>query len=553
MRRRHDQHSQYVKVALALFWVLLVLPSTLMAGTVTLGTPSSSSVTEGPSTTVTIPLTISDTIFTDFTLSYTISGIGITGSDYNDTTGSITLNAGDNSGTVLPDIVLEIPQDSLVEATETLTIELNDPANGTDSVSGSQAITITDNDGQASISIDDVTVDESAGTASFTVSLNKQVDTDVEVTYTLGASGDTATFSSDYAANATTPSPVTIPAGSNSTSLLVNVTDDSLVDLDPEMFTVTLGSPSAASRDVVIGDGIGTGTITDNDGQASISIDDVTVDESAGTASFTVSLNKQVDTDVEVTYTLGASGDTATLNSDYAANATTPSPVTIPAGSNSTSLLVNVTDDSLVDLDPETFTVTLGSPSAAGRDVVIGDGIGTGTITDNDGQASISIDDVTVDESAGTASFTVSLNKQVDTDVEVTYTLGASGDTATLNSDYAANATTPSPVTIPAGSNSTSLLVNVTDDSLVDLDPEMFTVTLGSPSAASRDVVIGDGIGTGTITDNDGQASISIDDVTVDESAGTASFTVSLNKQVDTDVEVTYTLGASGDTATLNQ
>ena len=73
----------------------------------------------------------------------------------------------------------------------------------------------------------------------------------------------------------------------------------------------------------------------------------------------------------------------------FAALSTTPQTVSVP-----------ITDDNIVEAT-ETFTASLSTATAlGGRSVDLTD-TGTGTITDND-TATFTIDDVTVNEAAGT-------------------------------------------------------------------------------------------------------------------------------------------------------
>ena len=84
-----------------------------------------------------------------------------------------------------------------------------------------------------------------------------------------------------------------------------------------------------------------------------------TVDESAGSASFTVTLSKTWTAAVLVD--VATSNGSATAGSDYTA---VNRSVTISAGSTSTTVSVTVIDDAVVESD-ETFTVTLSNPTNA--------------------------------------------------------------------------------------------------------------------------------------------------------------------------------------------
>src|SRR5207249_2579406 len=135
---------------------------------------------------------------------------------------------------------------------------------------------------------------------------------------------------------------------------------------------------------------------TDND-TATFAIDDMTVNEADGTLSFTVSLANPIDTPakVNVSYANVSTGatdfDHATDAVTFAANSTTSQTVTVA-----------ITNDTLVEAT-ETFTASLtldATTPLTGHAKDLSD-TGTGTITDND-SATFTINDVTVNESAGT-------------------------------------------------------------------------------------------------------------------------------------------------------
>ncbi len=89
---------------------------------------------------------------------------------------------------------------------------------------------------------------------------------------------------------------------------------------------------------------------------------------------------------------------------DYTAGSGT---LSFAAGVTTKTIVVPILEDTLDELN-ETFTVNLSQPDATRRSRM---GQGIGTITDNDATPTLSIDDVTVNEGAGTATFTVTLER----------------------------------------------------------------------------------------------------------------------------------------------
>ena len=114
-----------------------------------------------------------------------------------------------------------------------------------------------------------------------------------------------------------------------------------------------------------------------------LSIADVTVDEGAGNAVLTISMESTTSTSVTVRYS--TFDGTATSPNDYIATTTT---IAIPANQRSTSVQIPIVDDGLGESD-ETFTVVLSNPSA-GMEISGSNGTATVTILDNDTAPSIS-------------------------------------------------------------------------------------------------------------------------------------------------------------------
>ncbi|MEN9743373.1 MAG: hypothetical protein RLZZ65_1178, partial [Bacteroidota bacterium] len=108
-----------------------------------------------------------------------------------------------------------------------------------------------------------------------------------------------------------------------------------------------------------------------------MSINDVTVGEAAGTATLTVTLSAASTSIINVNYT--TSNGTALSGTDYT---TTTGSLTIPAGQTSVTFTIPILNDATYE-STESFTVTLTDPT----NVSILDASGTVTITDNDSNA----------------------------------------------------------------------------------------------------------------------------------------------------------------------
>nr|MDJ0552890.1 DUF4347 domain-containing protein [Microcoleaceae cyanobacterium MO_207.B10] len=138
------------------------------------------------------------------------------------------------------------------------------------------------------------------------------------------------------------------------------------------------------------------------DSAPEISINDVTVNESEGLATFTVTLDKSrsVDGDITVEYT--TNNDIAIAGSDYLASSGI---VTIPTGQTEATVTIAIEEDEIYEGD-ESFIVQLFNPTKA----LINDGEAEGTIIDNDNPPNISINDTQVTEGQP-AVFTLSLDQ----------------------------------------------------------------------------------------------------------------------------------------------
>jgi large repetitive protein len=340
------------------------------------------------------------------------------------------------------------------------------------------------------VSIGNVTVIEGdAGTvnATFAVTLNQASDLSVSVNY--ATANDTASAPADYQASGST---LVFAPGERTLPVTVVVNGDTIDEAD-ERFFVDLSNPVNAE----IGDGRGSGGITDDDGPA-ISIEDVTVVEGnlgTTTAGFVASLSAASPQPVSVSYAI-ADG-TATTPGDYLA---------VPG------------------------TLTFVNLSGA-VDGTIADAQARGTITNDDGPPSLSINNVSVPEgNAGTASATFTVTLAPASGHTVTVDYATSDGTATAPADYTP---TSGQLAFAPGDTTHTLVVPVNGDTVDEIN-ENFTVTLTNPVHAT----IGDGQGRGTITDDDGPA-ISIGDTTAVEGTP-AGFVVSLTAPSPQAVSVTY-------------
>ncbi|MEA3207025.1 MAG: hypothetical protein QOE70_82 [Chthoniobacter sp.] len=522
-------------------------------------------VNEGAGT-VTFTVTLSAASGLPVTVNYaTGSGTATSGADFTATSGTLTFAPGVISQTVTVSIV----NDTTFENSETFNVTLSAPTNAL-IADGLGLGTITDDgtgaggtdDDTPTVSIDNPLVAEGTHShAVFTITLSNASTTAVAFNLTLAdgtATGGGTDFgaglevSTDGGANWTPSTTASIAAGNLSVLVRTPINND-LLDEVAETFTLTASRTSGATTNPSV---IGTATITDNDPPPSLSIDDLSINEGAGTATFTVTLNTPSGLPVTVNY--ATSNGTATAGADYSSATGT---LSFAPGVTSQTITVAILNDAIFE-NSETFNVLLSTPTNA----TIADNVGVGTIHDdgtgvggtNNDTPNLTVSSITATEGADLyAVFTVSLSNPSTTAVTVSLALangtavGAGTDYGTsgagnlqVSTDGGLNWVDANSATIAAGSLSVLVRTPVANDAL-DEAPETFTLTatrtLGTTTNAAA-------TGTATIADNDPAPSLTIDDVTVNEGAGTATFTVTLGPVSGQTVTVNYT--TSSGTAT---
>ena len=355
-----------------------------------------------------------------------------------------------------------------------------------------------DNDGTATcdigafefrhqLAIADTTVtegDSGSVNAVFTVTLSPTRTQPVTVTYAT-ADGTAKVSDNDY--QSTSGSLVFNP-GEASKLITVAVLGDT-TDEPNETFTVTLSNAQGA--DIV--DAQGVGTIVDDDGLPSLTINDATVTEGdSGTvnAVFTVTLSPASGQAVTVDY--ATADGTAKADQDYTA---TNGTLRFNPGETQKTITVTVKGDIIDEGTSERFTVNLSNAQNA----TIYDGQGVGTITDDE-TATLAVNDpapVTEGDS-GTkpVSFEVTLSTPSAFTVTVDYE--TRDNTATAGQDYIAASDT---LTFTPGMTRTTVTVQIIGDT-VDEPDEAFYLYLRNVQNAG----IQDNSGTAYITDDDGAA-----------------------------------------------
>jgi hypothetical protein len=395
-----------------------------------------------------------------------------------------------------------------------------------------------------SLSINSVALAEgNSGTKAMTFTVTLSAASTKIVTVAFATADGTATSSSlavggaDYVATSGT---VTFGPGDKTKTLNVYVRSD--VTPEPnETFTLKLSNAVNAS----IAQGVGTGTIEDDDGVPSISIGNALVTEgNTGTTpavfNLTLSAPSSQTVTVHAKTTDGAGAGAATAaDNDYTPIADTT--VTFNPGETAKTVTVSVVGDTTTESN-ETFTVDLSSPTNA----IVGTASGTATIQNDDGvvQPSISIADATVTEgNAGTKTMTFAVTLSASSTQTVTVDFKTTDGTATAigvaasgGQDYGAASNT---LTFAPGVTSQVVSITINGD-ILNEDNEGFTVDLSNATNA----IISKVQGAATITNDDGVPTLAINSTSVAEGqAGSRAltFTISLSNPSGKTVTVGYT------------
>ena len=428
--------------------------------------------------TLTVTATLSFTYASDVTIPYTMTGTASSPSDYSITASPLVITAGNASGS----ITITVVDDVVDELDETVIVTMGVLTNGIKGATDVHTATITDNDSAPTISIDDPTVSEGAGTGTVTVTLTGGSYLGVTVDYT--TSTGTAIEGTDFTDATGTLTWAADETGTKTYS--ITITNDTL-DENDKTITNTLSNPTNST----ISDSTGTMTITDNDDAPTVAwtASSQSGAESVGTMTIIAQLSAVSGLDVTLPYTL--TGTAVGTGTDYSITA---SPVTITAGSSTTTVTITVVDDAL-DENSETVISTIGVPTNA---TVGATTVHTATITDNDEPPVVNWTTSTqsIAESAETITITAELSTASSFTITVPFTV--TGTAVGSGVDYTIDS---SPVTISAGSTTTDISLTVIEEIIVE-PTETVIVTMGTPTNGTKGTT---DIHTASITNDDNQ------------------------------------------------
>jgi predicted extracellular nuclease len=220
-----------------------------------------------------------------------------------------------------------------------------------------------------------------------------------------------------------------------------------------------------------------------------VAVSDVSVNEAAGTMTFTVTRTNAVAGAFSIAY--ATADGTASAGSDYTATSGT---LNFADNQVSATVTVAISNDGTPELD-ETLFLNLSNPT---NGATIGDAQATGTIINDDGTPiQVSINDVSIVEgNSGTSILTFTVTRSGDSGAfDVSF--ATANDSATAPSDYIANSGT---LSFGVGQNTQTISITVNGD-LSPEATEQFFVNLTNPT---NNAVLLDGQGVGTIINDEG-------------------------------------------------
>jgi hypothetical protein len=470
-----------------------------------------------------VPVVRSGGIASGVTVAYAVTGGTATGGavDYILTGGILTFVAGQTTA----QIPIVLVDDSLVEADETIVLQLSAPTGGaTLGTPSTTTVKLTDNDRTSTLQFGAAAFTVVEGTGAATVTVTRTGTTTTPVSVLLTTSNGTATAGVDYTAVST---PVVFDARVTSRTVTIPVTPNTTVD---GTRTVNLALTDATAPAALGATARAVLSILDDDSVLALGGSSYTVAE-GGTVAVTVRRTGSALGTVSVGY------DVTGLTAGPSDHVPASGRLTFGPGVMSQTMTLRTLADPLVEGN-ETVQVALGA--ALGQATLGAPATAVVTITDVPPVVRFGAAAYTVIEGAPTATITVLRSGPTTGTVTVDY--AAAGGTATGGGvDYLV---APGTLTFAPGVASRTFTVAITNDTRPEV-PETVVLRL---SGASGAVVGTPDTTTLTIQDNEPVVRFGAATYTVGEA--TAAATITVLRSGATTVPVTVNYAVSGGTAT---
>ena len=420
----------------------------------------------------------------DVTFDYqTTAGSASSGKDFTSISASGIIPSGQKS----IDIEIPIIDDNLNENSENFTITINNVKLAVESTHTGMCTILDDNDPEPNIRVDDMTVNENAGTILLPIKLNIESGKTVSVNYNV--TDFTATKTNDYSASIYDGSLSFLP-GETTKNITLTIIDDHVYETEiNEQFKVNLSNLSNTTE----GNVNASISITDNDSKPDITIADASAEEGSP-ITFQATVNHPSSQNITFDYEIQFENGRGNAKSQDFSNFTSFSSgtITIPAGSSNVDFPAFTTIDDNSNEGTEVFTLKFTNSNHANLTNIIA----TGSIRDNEGKPTISIQNAPDKTEGNALQFTININPAKNT--PITFQYKTSDGTATSPTDFEGSSDWTS-VTIPENKTSYILAINTVQDTEEEGD-ESFTIEI---KESDPEIEMGVSTANGKILDDD--------------------------------------------------
>ena len=418
--------------------------------------------------------TSADTVTVDYATSDITAEAG---DDYTETSGTLTFTAGE---TVMA-IIVPILDDAIYETLERFNVTLSNPTGATLPTFPSAQVIIAQDESPPTATIADVTVNEGATTMTLTLNLSHESSKPTGYQTFTSNVGGTATRDIDYVNFLSGGEKnFTVPAGDTQATLDIAITDDEAAEssetitIDWEKIVIT-GNGEVTPAAIAF-----TGTITDNDSGAQLTIQDASADETNSSIAFRIDSSETLTQDVTFNYSTSIGASDSAEADDFDPESAVSH--TLSAGSVRGLIDIYLNDDDLYEGD-ETFTVTISNPVNAS----IADATATGTIIDDETQPTLEVSPASATEGDDIIFLVDLIGPLTEDDVTFNYATSRESDDTSEAIDFTRTTGTG---TIAAGNSAAIITVPTYDDGTNLPDStyegdETFTFTIFNPTVAA--------------------------------------------------------------------
>jgi hypothetical protein len=370
---------------------------------------SATSISE-PTNSATLTATLDNISSADVVVNLTYTGTATNATDFSGAA-SITISAGSLTGTT----AITAIDDTDVELTETIIIDMGDVSGGAENGTQQVTINLTDNDlpSVSSITVDKTSIDENGGVAVITATISAAQSKDVTIPLTITG---TSTIDTDYS-TADYSDKISIPSGSISGTITFTGVQDSNKEDDETIIITPSTSPTNATSS--ISDAIIITILDENFAPVATAQTDVAATEQT---ELTITLAGTDSNDDTLTYIVSTLPTNGTLSD----NGTVITADDLPKTTTNADVVYVSTSDTATS-DSFTFKVNDGTLDSEAATVSL-------AITAvNDEPTKVNLSTLTVDENAAETEIGTLSTDDLDTNDTFTYEL-VSGEGDTDNS-----------------------------------------------------------------------------------------------------------------------